>query len=212
MLSSMSFRGSCRLLIKGGKLYFGVVVIGNCAFTKIHQHLCLGRSWYLNIVHEQFAQYNNNNARNRRGYMAESKSIHLKMKVGEVEFEIDCSVEELRDVVDRVLAAVAESDISGSVAATSVDTGGPAGLGGRGETCKSVILALWREGWFGIGRSLGEVHGEMGRRGFHYDRTAVAHALVDLVREGVLTRVGRPRRYRYLQKRPSPTQAEMKAE
>ncbi len=144
--------------------------------------------------------------------MAESKSIHVKMKVGEVEFEIDCSVEELRDVVDRVLAAVAKSDIGSSVAATSAETSGLAGLGGRGETCKSVILALWREGWFEIGRGLGEVHGEMGRRGFHYDRTAVAHALVDLVREGILTRVGRPRRYRYLQKRPSSTTVEVKDE
>jgi len=42
----------------------------------------------------------------------------------------------------------------------------------------------------------------MARRGFHYDRTAVAHALIDLVKDGVLNREGRPRRYQYVQKRP----------
>ena len=47
---------------------------------------------------------------------------------------------------------------------------------------------------------------EMARRGFHYDRTAVAHALVDLMKEGVLTREGKPRRYRYAQKRPPRSQ------
>jgi len=69
-------------------------------------------------------------------------------------------------------------------------------------TCKGLIKALWKEGWFRTPRALGEVHEEMARRGWHYDRTAVAHALLDLVREGVLTRQGRPRRYRYVQKRP----------
>ena len=59
MLISMKSRGSCRFSSGSGKLYFGVVVIGYCAFTKIHQHLLFGPSWYLNIAHVQFAQYNN---------------------------------------------------------------------------------------------------------------------------------------------------------
>jgi hypothetical protein len=45
----------------------------------------------------------------------------------------------------------------------------------------------------------------MGRRGYHFDRTAVAHALTDLVREGLLTRMGEARGYRYVQKRPAVT-------
>jgi hypothetical protein len=136
--------------------------------------------------------------------MAEGKSsVRVKMKVGEVEFEIECAADELRDVVDKVLASVAESGISSRAAIGTTEKLGTGNLAGRGETCKSVILGLWNEGWFEVGRGLSEVHGEMGRRGFHYDRTAVAHALVDLVREGILTRVGRPRRYRYLQKRPA---------
>ena len=75
----------------------------------------------------------------------------------------------------------------------------------RAETCKSLIQQLWSEGWFATPHGLGEVHSEMARRGFHYDRTAVAHALVDLMKEGLLTREGKPRRYRYAQKRPPRT-------
>ena len=136
--------------------------------------------------------------------MAEGKSsVRVKMRLGEVEFEIECAVDELRDVVDKVLASVTESNISNRAVVGTTDKRGPGSLAGRGETCKSVILGLWNEGWFEVGRSLGEVHGEMGRQGFHYDRTAVAHALVNLVREGILTRTGRPRRYHYLQKRPA---------
>ncbi len=132
--------------------------------------------------------------------------VHVRLKVGSIDVEVECGVDEVGDVVSRVLEALAES---GGVVADGASSSGRVGVSYR-ETCKGLILDLWREGWFGLGRSLGEVHGEMGRRGFHYDRTAVAHALVDLVREGVLTREGRPRRYRYLQKRPPPTVAKTK--
>jgi hypothetical protein len=140
---------------------------------------------------------------------AEGERVRVKMRVGEVEVEVEWSVGEVGGVVDKVLAAVAAR---GGVISSGVNGGVGTARGGvgRGETCKGLIVGLWGEGWFGVGRSLGEVHGELGRRGFHYDRTAVAHALVDLVREGVLTRVGRARRYRYLQKRPPPSAAGVK--
>jgi hypothetical protein len=128
----------------------------------------------------------------------------VRLSVGDIVVEVECGVGEVGGVVDEVLKVLGERGATGGGETAS---GGIAGevAGGRGQTCKGVITRLWREGWFGVQRSLGEVHGEMGRRGFHYDRTAVAHALVDLVREGILTRVGRPRRYRYVQKRPPPT-------
>jgi hypothetical protein len=128
----------------------------------------------------------------------------VRLSVGDIVVEVECGVAEVGGVVDEVLKVLGERGATGGAETAS---GGMAGevAGGRGQTCKGVITRLWREGWFGVQRSLGEVHGEMGRRGFHYDRTAVAHALVDLVREGILTRVGRPRRYRYVQKRPPPT-------
>jgi len=136
------------------------------------------------------------------GEAAGGERVRIKLRVGDVDVEVECGVGEVGNVVDEVLRALAQQKevIGGHTG--SERTGGGISVGGRGETCKGIILNLWRASWFELGRALGEVHGEMGRSGFHYDRTAVAHALVDLVREGVLTRVGRPRRYRYVQKRP----------
>ena len=125
--------------------------------------------------------------------------IRLKMKVGNLEFEIECQEDQLESAVKRIL---------GTVTAYSKE---PAIMQERplppprAETCKSLIQQLWSEGWFASPHGLGEVHSEMARRGFHYDRTAVAHALVDLVKDGLLTREGQPRRYRYAQKRPPRT-------
>ena len=122
--------------------------------------------------------------------------IHLKMKVGNLEFEIECRVDQLEEAVKRILSTVTEYAKEPIV--VSERHLPPA----RAETCKGLIQKLWSEGWFAYPKGLGEVHSEMARRGFHYDRTAVAHALVDLVKDGLLTREGRPRRYRYAQKRP----------
>ena len=124
----------------------------------------------------------------------EKPPIHVKMKVGNVEFEIECREDQLQSAVKKILSTVTEHSIE---AVMISERAAP-----RAETCKGVIHRLWRESWFASTRSLGEVHSEMARRGFHYDRTAVAHALIDLVKENVLTRDGRPRRYRYAQKRP----------
>ena len=126
----------------------------------------------------------------------EKPPIRVKMKVGNVEFEIECREDQLKDAVDKILSTVTEH------AKETVTLTEQAVPSTRTETCKGVIQGLWSEGWFASPRRLGEVHSEMARRGYHYDRTAVAHALVDLVKDGLLTREGRPRRYRYAQKRP----------
>lgn len=122
--------------------------------------------------------------------------IRLKMKVGNLEFEIECREDQLEEAVKNILSTVTEYAREPIV--VSERHLPPA----RAETCKGLIQKLWSEGWFASPRALGDVHSEMARRGFHYDRTAVAHALIDLVKDGLLTREGRPRRYRYAQKRP----------
>ncbi len=124
--------------------------------------------------------------------------IKVKMRVGNVEFEVEGTVEQVNEAIGKILETVTEKLKETSLIAERE------AVSSRAETCKAIILRLWREGWFSTPRGLGEVHGEMAKQGFHYDRTAVAHALIDLVREGVLTREGRPRRYRYAQKRPPP--------
>jgi hypothetical protein len=71
-----------------------------------------------------------------------------------------------------------------------------------GTTCRGILEKLWYEGYFGTEKPLGEVHEELSRRGYNYDRTAVSHSLTDMVRESILTRIGTMRNYRYTQKRP----------
>ena len=124
--------------------------------------------------------------------------IRVKMKVGEIEFEIECQEDQLQATVDKILSTVTEK-LKESPLISERASAPP-----RAETCKGVIQKLWEEGWFSTAKGLSEVHSEMARRGFHYDRTAVAHALIDLVKDAVLTREGKPRRYQYAQKRPPP--------
>lgn len=126
----------------------------------------------------------------------EKPLVHIKMRVGSIEFEISCREDQVKDVVEKVLASVSSHALK-QVPPTETRT-----TPTRAETCRGVIEQLWREGWFSIPRSLSDVHTEMAKRGYHYDRTAVAHVLLDLVRDGILTREGRARRYLYVQKRP----------
>jgi len=150
---------------------------------------------YINVAHEQNEQQNT-----REIKMSEKNEekplVHIKMKVGNMEFEINCREDQVKDVIDKILSSVA-SHASLQTAAPETTTQPP-----RAETCRGVIERLWREGWFSVPRSLNDVHKEMTRIGYHYDRTAVAHVLLDLVRDGILTREGKAKRYLYAQKRP----------
>jgi hypothetical protein len=119
------------------------------------------------------------------------------MKIGEIEFEIECQEDQLQTTVDKILSTVIER-LRETPLMMERSAQRP-----RAETCKGIIQKLWEEGWFAVAKGLSEVHSELARRGFHYDRTAVAHALIDLVKDGVLTREGKPRRYQYAQKRPA---------
>jgi hypothetical protein len=146
-------------------------------------------------VHVQDAQYNK-----QQGETLTEKEtkppIRVKMKVGEVEFEIECQEDQLQQTVDKILSTVTEKLKETPLMAER------AAPPPRAETCKGVIQKLWQEAFFSTPKGLSEVHSEMARRGFHYDRTAVAHALIDLVKDGVLNREGKSRRYQYAQKRP----------
>lgn len=123
--------------------------------------------------------------------------IRVKMKIGDIEFEIEAQPDQIQTAVNQILATVTEHSKNINIQTTER----PALLP-RAETCRGVIQKLWEENYFTQQRSLDEVHNELARRGFHYDRTAVAHALVDLVKDNILTRIGKPRRYQYAQKRP----------
>jgi hypothetical protein len=124
--------------------------------------------------------------------------IKVKMKIGDIEFEIEAQTDQIQTAVNQILATVTEHAKSINLTQTNDR---PANIS-RAETCRGVIQKLWEESWFNEPRGLDDVHSELARKGFHYDRTAVAHALVDLVKDNILTRIGKPRRYQYAQKRP----------
>ena len=120
------------------------------------------------------------------------------MKIGDIEFEIESQEDQIQSTVDNILATVTERLKNTNLSQVAERQAPPP----RAETCKGVIQKLWEENWFNEPRGLDDVHSELARKGFHYDRTAVAHALVDLVKDNILTRIGKPRRYQYAQKKP----------
>lgn len=148
-----------------------------------------------------------------------AEEVKIKLKHGEWEVEITCLESRVKQVVENVLSSLDTAKIVGPAVQGQFDelrreieslklrpaesrpdeqkvpTKG-------GMTCRGLLESLWVEGYFGSERSLGEVHEELSRRGYNYDRTAVSHSLTDMVRENILTRVGTMRNYRYIQKRP----------
>ena len=119
------------------------------------------------------------------------------MKIGDIEIEIESQEEQLQFAVEQILSTITQKFKNTHFISGKRNIQAP-----RAETCKGIIQKLWDESWFSHPRGLSDVHSEMARRGFHYDRTAVAHALIDLVKDGILTRKGKPRRYQYTQKHP----------
>ncbi len=127
----------------------------------------------------------------------EQRNVIIRLKRGAWEIEITCSPERVQQAVESVLAGMSSRE------ATIVTVEGPeTDKEKKFGTCRGLLLTLWNEGWFGSPRQLSEVDDELAKRGYHYDRTAVAHSLVDLVREGNLFREGSMRNYRYVQKFP----------
>jgi len=143
----------------------------------------------------------NGNLDNRRNKIPLSEnekppSVTVRLKRGAWEIEITTQEDRVQQAVESVLAGMASKEPMLVEAQPSQPDER------RFETCRGVITTMWKEGWFAAPKALSEVHEEMSRRGYHYDRTAVSHTLVDLVREGSLFRDGSMRNYRYVQKYP----------
>ena len=144
---------------------------------------------------------NNANLDNRRNKIELSESqksppVTVRLKRGAWEIEITTQEDRVQQAVESVLAGMASKE------PVLVQPQEPEADQRRFETCRGVMTTMWKEGWFAAPKALSEVHEEMSRRGYHYDRTAVSHTLVDLVREGSLFRDGSMRNYRYVQKYP----------
>ncbi len=124
-------------------------------------------------------------------------SIHIKMRVGNIEFEMDCREDRVQEMIQKVLASLTEY----ANKPVKVPIERPLSLL-RAETCRDIAERLWKENFFSEPKLLSDVHEEMTRIGYHFDRTAVSHVLRDMVRDGIITREGKPRSYLYVQKRP----------
>ena len=158
------------------------------------------------------------------GHSAEE--VKIRLKHGEWEVEVVCIESRVKQVVESVLSSLDTTKIMGPEVQNRLDelrreieslkirpipelvSQGREGEQQQkvttksGMTCRGLLESLWLEGHFVSERSLGEVHEELSRRGYNYDRTAVSHSLTDMVRENILTRIGTMRNYRYIQKRP----------
>jgi hypothetical protein len=155
------------------------------------------------------------------GHAAEE--VKIRLKHGEWEVEVVCIESRVKQVVESVLSSLDVTKMIGPEVQSQLDAlrreidslkTRPIGelvpegqqqqkvTTKSGMTCRGLLENLWFEGHFVSERSLGEVHEELSRRGYNYDRTAVSHSLTDMVRENILTRIGTMRNYRYIQKRP----------
>ena len=154
-----------------------------------------------------------------------AEEVKIRLKHGEWEVEVVCIESRVKQVVESVLSSLDSAKMMGPEVQSQLDalrqeidslkTRPLAELMPEGQqqqqqkvttksgiTCRGLLENLWFEGHFISERSLGEVHEELSRRGYNYDRTAVSHSLTHMVRENILTRIGTMRNYRYIQKRP----------
>ncbi len=158
-----------------------------------------------------------------------STETRIKLKYKEWEVEITCTEDKVKQVVENVLSGMdialmygmqsnneiekireevrllktkIEASDSYSIHQKKSNNITLKDLTKNGNTCRSLIEKLFYEKYFENERLLGEVHDELAKIGYNYDRTAVSHSLTDMVREGILTRIGTSRNYRYIQKKP----------
>jgi hypothetical protein len=135
--------------------------------------------------------------------MSEKKTITVRLKKAGWEVEITCEEDQLQKAIESVLSSLTTATPGTNLAPPLLDERQEAG---SKKTVRGLILELWNESWFSEARSLSEVHEEIARRGYHYDKSAVSHSLTDLVKEGILSRQGDIRNYAYIQKKPPNSQ------
>ncbi len=122
--------------------------------------------------------------------MSGEDNIKVRMRVGDMELEIEGPPEKISHVISQIMGNVGVSTEKKEVDKIP------------GKSCKEIIEDLWREGWFSQERRLADVYRELTVRGYNFDKSAISHALSALTKEGILRRVGRERKYRYIQKYP----------
>ncbi len=129
--------------------------------------------------------------------------IKVKITIGKANVEIEAPPDLLERSIKEVMAALGVSNTLEPEPESQRRT-----RSAETSTCRGLVESILKEGWFSTPRQLSEVVAELARRGHHYDPTAVAHVLLDMVREGGLVRTGRPRRYLYSERPVSAAKVE----
>ncbi|MCX8202111.1 MAG: hypothetical protein N3H84_08450, partial [Candidatus Caldarchaeum sp.] len=99
----------------------------------------------------------------------------VKINIGSITVEIEAPIDKIEEAVKNTIAAIKTAEPQQTSKQPAVQR--------KPVTCKRAVLELVEDGWMNNGRTLSEVVSELERRGFSYDTTAVAHVLLDLVRE-----------------------------
>lgn len=123
------------------------------------------------------------------------ETVKVRLSSDDLTVEIETTLDNIEEAVRRAVLGIQQAKASQPSQARRLER--------RGVTCLELLERLLDEGWFASPRSLSDVTGELARRGYSYDPTAVAHGLLDLVRREVLIREGKPKRYVYRAARPS---------
>lgn len=160
-------------------------------------------------------------------HVSSHNQVTIKLKHRDWEIEVSCVETKIREVIENVLSSIdnvsphdptldlqvneIKKEIELLKTTMNVNSlnpkTGPTDAHRKtaqksGSTCRGLLENLLFEGYFETEKLLGNIHEELSRRGYNYDRTAVSHALTDMVRETILSRVGSMRNYRYIQKKP----------
>ncbi len=153
-----------------------------------------------------------------------TEDVKIRLRHKDWDVEITCSEAKLKSVVEDVLSGMDSSsyglantpaqkpeldsqldelkskimsieDLISRIGTSSLERRASQKIG---MTCRTLLDLLLKDNFFSEERQLGQIHEEISRRGYNYDRTAVSHSLTDLVRERVLSRVGTIRNYKYV--------------
>ncbi|MEM4021617.1 MAG: hypothetical protein QXI18_04530 [Nitrososphaerota archaeon] len=137
--------------------------------------------------------------------MSEKNKIRVEIVIGPATVRVEAPPDQIEEAVRNAVAALRSAlpELGANEVLAGSSMAKPEKARRRpAPTCSELIRGLISEGWFDQPRTLSEVVQELAKKGYHYDSTAIAHSLLDLVREKALVREGIPRRYAY--RKPSP--------
>jgi len=129
---------------------------------------------------------------------SDSEKVKVKLNVKGIEIELECKTSQLDEAIRSILHSVSQTHEILNTSQLNQELNEEY----KAFTCKDAIEKLWEKGWFEKPRKLSEIWHELSKHGFNYDKSAISHALLDLVKEGKLTRFGKVRRYLYVQRVP----------